>query len=182
MDLEYYEREVTRSDDTDGAGIEVDYFCPGENLASLGECDLAYEFCGGGLNGRYSTVNCIASRSSATDGATRFDGDGSAQVFFDDRWWTLTWASGHSRDHAATVFCESMGLDFVSRTRGAATTVDDGFCMGGVECAGGESSLADCVEYGWGQLACGQTSLDRVDIVFVMARPYRFAVVGGRIG
>lgn len=165
MDLEYFQRDVVRSDHTDGAGIQVDFFCPGENLSSLGECDLSYEFCGGGLNGYYSTVNCIESRSPATDGAARFDSEGRPQVFYDDRWWTLTWGFGYFRDDAATVFCESMGLDFVSRAEGPPTTVDDGFCMGAFECEGGESSLADCVEYGWGQLTCGQDRLDRVTIV-----------------
>ena len=143
----------------------MECFCPGDNLSSLADCALSYEFCGGGFDGYYSTIHCIESRTPATDGAARFDGEGRPQVFFDDRWWTLTWGFGYFRDDAAEVFCESMGLTLVSRTEGPPTTAEDGFCMGAFECTGSESSLADCVEYGWGQLDCENPRLTRVDIV-----------------
>ncbi len=79
MDLEHYERDVVRSDHTNGAGGRIDFFCSGQNLSAADECDIEDGYCGGGLNGHYSTIHCIESRTPA--GTARFDPEGRPQVF-----------------------------------------------------------------------------------------------------
>jgi len=163
MDLARMVRDQTRPDVDDGAGAVIDYFCDDPNLSSLESCGATYDWCGAGPDS-YARIDCIASRTPAEDGEGRIDADGRAQVFYDDRWWTLTTGFTYFREDEARVFCRSMGMTYVSHATGDPTTVDDGLCLGAFECQGTEADLTDCVEYGWGQVDCGIDRLDRIDI------------------